>query len=124
MQITQELAFDAPEMAAWLPTLSDDELDALPFGVVEMDLGSIVQRYNATESRYAGLARERALGRHFFREVAPCSNNRHVAQRYAETSLDVTMAYTFALRMKPVPVTLRLLKTEAATQMHLLVRWS
>jgi len=123
MQVTHDLAFDAPDMSAWLPTLSEDLLDALPFGVVEMDLHGIVQRYNATESRYSGLARERVLGRHFFREVAPCSNNRHVAQRYAEASLDVTMAYTFALRMKPVPVTLRLLKTEAAARMHMLARW-
>ena len=124
MHVATHLDFEAPDLAAVLSALPDDGLDALPFGVVEMDLDGIVQRYNATESHYSGLARERVLGRHFFREVAPCSNNRHVAQRYAEATLDTTLAYTFALRMKPVPVTLRLLKPAGARRMHLLVRWS
>lgn len=123
MQTAHDLTFEAPGLAAVLSDLSDEELDALPFGVVEMDLDGIVQRYNAPESRRSGLTRQRVLGRHFFRDVAPCSNNRHVAQRYAEATLDATLAYTFALRMKPVPVTLRLLKHADATRMHLLVHW-
>jgi photoactive yellow protein len=124
MHAGSHLDFEAPGLAAALAALPDDGLDALPFGVVEMDLDGIVQRYNATESRYSGLPRERVLGRHFFRDVAPCSNNRHVAQRYAEATLDTLLDYTFALRMKPVPVTLRLLKPAGARCMHLLVRWS
>ena len=59
-----------------------------------MDLEGTVLRYNATESRYSGLPRDRVVGRHFFRDVAPRSNNRSVAQRYAQKSLDATIAYT------------------------------
>jgi photoactive yellow protein len=104
--------------------LTDAELDALPYGVVEMDLAGEVLRYNATESRYSGLSRERVLGRHFFRDVAPCSNNRHVAGRFEQLALDETLAYTFSLRMRPVPVTLRLLRSADSTRMFLLVRWT
>jgi hypothetical protein len=35
-----------------------------------------------------------------------------------------TVAYTFALRMKPVPVTLSMLKPAGAERMHRLVRWA
>ena len=124
MSIPIHLQFDAPDASDRLPGLSDIELDALGFGVVEMNRAGLVMRYNETESRYSGLPRERVLGRHFFRDVAPCSNNRHVAQRFDEPMLDETLEYSFALRMKPVPVTLRLLKPAGDGPMHLLVQWT
>lgn len=124
MNTMTPLPFDAADAAASLPGLSDSGLDALDFGVVEMNRSGQVLRYNATESRYSGLPAERVLGRHFFRDVAPCSNNRHVAQRFDEPVLDETLDYTFALRMKPVPVTLRMLKPAGDGPMYLLVRWT
>jgi len=118
------LHFDAPDLGARLSGMTSGELDALLFGVVEMDHGAVVLRYNTTESHYSGLPRDRVVGRHFFREVAPCSNNRHVAERFALDALDETIAYTFSLRMKPVPVTLRMLKAADGGPMYLLVRWT
>jgi photoactive yellow protein len=118
------LTFDTADAGTLLGGLDLTELDALPFGVVEMDRSGRVLRYNATESRYSGLSRERVLGRHFFREVAPCSNNHRVAERYALPELDETIKYTFALRMKPVPVTLRMLKPALGAHMYLLVQWT
>ena len=117
------LEFSALDLADRLLVISDEQLDQLDFGVVEMNLNCEVLRYNATESRYSGLAVDRVIGRHFFTEVAPCSNNRKVAGRFNEAVLDETISYTFALRMKPVPVTLRMIKTEACDNMYLLVRW-
>jgi len=124
MNTTMEIEFNAADAAQRLQELGDAELDELPYGVVEMDLDFVVQRYNATESCYSGLPRERVVGRHFFRDVAPCSNNRRVAQRYAQPALDETIAYTFALRMQPVPVTLRMLKPAGGQRMLLLVQWT
>lgn len=118
------LDFSDPALAQRLSAAPDEQLDALDFGVVEMNYEGLVLRYNATESRYSGLAVERVVGRHFFTEVATCGNNRKVAHRYAEPVLDETIAYTFALRMKPIPVTLRLLKAEGLAAMYMLVRWS
>lgn len=118
------LDFAAPNVATSLATATSDQLDTLDFGVVEMDLTGQVLRYNATEARYSGLAPARVVGRHFFREVAPCSNNRKVAHRFNEAAVDETIAYTFALKMKPIPVTLRMIKSADAALMYLLVRWS
>jgi hypothetical protein len=47
-----------------------------------------------------------------------------VAQRYDQASLDETLAYTFSLRMRPVPVLLRMIKPEGGDLMFLLVQWN
>ena len=94
MNTTLQVDFNAADTALRLQGLDNDELDELPFGDIQMDLEGTVLRYNATESSYSGLPRDRVVGRHFFRDVAPCSNNRSVAQRYAHEALDATIAYT------------------------------
>jgi hypothetical protein len=69
------------------------------------------------------MSRDRVLGRHFFSEVAPCTNNYLVATRYEEEpALDEVIPYVFTLRMRPTPVELRLLKQPGAARMYLLVR--
>jgi photoactive yellow protein len=113
--------FDDPALAAALAAMSDLELDALDFGVVEMDHECRVLRYNAPESQLSGLPPERVIGRQFFREVAPCSNNAHVAQRFEAATLDVTISYVLTLHMKAVPVLLRLLKEPDGNRMYFLV---
>ncbi len=113
--------FDTPALAGALSAMSDLELDALDFGVVEMDHECRVLRYNAAESRLSGLPPDRVIDRHFFREVAPCSNNARVAQRFEAATLDVTFPYTLALHMKPVPVVLRLIKAPDSQWMYFLV---
>lgn len=123
MKNLQAIQFNDRDVLSRLLDLGDGELDMLAFGVIEMDLHCNVLRYNATESRYSGLPPDRVLGRHFFREVAPCANNRHVAERYALDNLDETIGYTFSLRMKPVPVTLRMLKSVGHQRMYLIVTW-
>jgi len=124
MPSVKPLAMATPGIASLLQAMSAAELDALPFGVVEMDHEFTVRRYNATESRYSGLPPDRVIGRHFFRDVAPCADNRHVSHRYAQSALDESVAYTFLLLMKPAPVTLRLIKTAGDELMYLLVDWS
>jgi len=104
--------------------MPDEDLDRLQFGVIEMDIDGRVLRYNAVESRYSGLTPERVAGRHFFREVAPCADNATVSGRLSLDGLDETTPYTFSLRMKPVPVTLRMLRPVGSQRMYLLVRWS
>jgi photoactive yellow protein len=113
--------FDAPDLAAALTAMSDLELDTLDFGVVEMDHECKVLRYNAAESRFSGLPPDRVIGRHFFQQVAPCCDNAKVAQRFEAITLDTTIPYILALRMKAVSVILRLLKTPDSRRMYFLV---
>ena len=119
--------FDQPDLAARLGEMSDTELDELDFGVIGIDADGVVCRYNAFESKLAGLSPQRVLGYPLFTTVAPCMNNFLVAQRFDDakadgTSLDVTIDYVLTLRMRPLKVRLRLLAEPGAALRHVLVR--
>lgn len=121
------LSFAAPTLAWRLEACSADELDALDYGVIGFDADGRVQRYNACESRLAGLAPARVLGRLLFTQVAPCLNNERVAQRFADadragTLLDHTLDHVLTLRMRPLTVQLRLLAAPTLHWRHVLVR--
>jgi photoactive yellow protein len=91
-----------------IAALDADERDALPFGCVGLDDEGRVTAYNAWESALSGLAETDVLGRHFFTEVAPCTNNalfRGLFERgVANGALDHFLPYTFTLRMRPTHV--------------------
>lgn len=58
-----------------LDSLDDAALDQLPFGVVRLDPAGKIERYNQPEAARSGIQRWRALGRHYFRDVAHASND-------------------------------------------------
>lgn len=122
--LTQLLSFDAPQMGAQLSCMSDSELDALPFGVIEMNHQFKVLRYNSAESRHSRLPPDRVIGQNLFRDVAPWANNQRIARRYRLDSVDETMQYTVSLNMQEEVVTLRMLKPGYSERMYLLVNRS
>ncbi len=67
-----------------LDDLDDQGLDALPFGVVCLSDAGTVLRMNRTESERSGIQRWRAIGRDFFRDVAPGPANRPLADHVRE----------------------------------------
>jgi len=114
METLTRPTFESADLPDWMATCREQELDDLDFGVIGFDLDGRVQRYNATESRLAGLATARVLGQMLFTSVAPCMNNFMVCQRFEDalrdgTPLDDTIDYVLTLRMRPVKVKLRLL---------------
>ena len=116
------IAFGDPDALTWLERADDEALDGLEFGVIAMDPSGVVVAYNTVESVDSGLSQRRVIGRNFFDDVAPCTNNFMVAQRYAdEDQLDDTIAYVFTLKMRPRRVRLRLLKTSTAARQYMLV---
>jgi photoactive yellow protein len=73
----------------------------------------------------SGLTPSRVVGRLFFSEVAPCTNNFMVAFRFEqEPELDSTIDYVFTLKMSPTPVRLRLLRRPDAPRRFLVVQRS
>lgn len=121
------LAFDQADLHTRLDAMSIEALDTLDFGVIGMDAQATVTRYNATESRLAGLTPERVLTHPLFTVVAPCMNNFLVAQRFEDATqsgetLDDTIDYVLTLRMRPAKVKLRLLATPSSSTRYVLVK--
>ena len=70
----------------------------------------------------SGLTPARVIGRNFFTDVGPCTNNYLVAQRYADSDdLDEQLDYVFTFRMAPTPVRLRLLARKGSERQYLAV---
>jgi len=114
--------FDSPDLLAELENATTGAVDAAHFGVVRMKGDGAVLAYNAYESRLSGLSPEGVVGKNFFTQVAPCTNNFMVAERYsAPEALDATVDYVFTYKMKPTKVRLRLLKRAAAAEQYLVV---
>lgn len=109
-----------------LNDLSHAERDALEYGLVELDDDGVVLSYNRYESELSGLDPEDALGRHFFRDLAPCTNNglfRGVFERgVREGRLNHLFPYTFTYRMRPTNVKVHLFRDAAAGANFLLVK--
>lgn len=120
-------SFADDNLGEHLAQLSDQALDSLDFGVIGFDADTVVTRYNAFESKAAGLRQANVLGHPLFTVVAPCMNNFMVAQRFEDAldageALDATIDYVLTLRMRPVKVALRLLASPASAVRYVLVR--
>lgn len=121
------LSFEQADLAQRLAAASDEDLDAVEFGIIGFDADTVVRQYNRFESQAAGLSPSSVLGLPLFTTVAPCMNNFMVAQRFEDAAadggtLDETISYVLTLRMKPVKVLLRLLALPGAPMRYVLVQ--
>lgn len=106
-----------------LESLGAEGRDTLSFGVIGFDKDTIVDAYNAMESKMSGLDPTHVIGAPFFEATAQCMNNFMVAQRFEdEAELDATIAYVLTLRMRPTPVRMRLLATSGTPRRYILIQ--
>ncbi len=106
-------------------SLEREELDALPYGVIEVDLEGIVLAYNETEAKLAGKNAADVIGKNFFEDVAPCTNVEKFAKRFhagiARGELSETFPFLFAFDSGPVHVMVTLHHDTGAESAWILV---
>lgn len=80
--------------------LSSAELDALPYGMIQLDSRGVILRYSQAETRLSGLTAAECVGRNFFDEVAPCTHVHEFYGRFREgvaaQQLDLVFNFRFA----------------------------
>jgi len=107
------LEFVSPNTLSRLGVLTQTECDALPHGAVKVDSEGKILMYNDYEANMAGLDKTSVLGRNFFTEVAPCTNNRLFYGKFKagvlEGNLQIKMPYTFTYKMRPTNVLIHML---------------
>jgi photoactive yellow protein len=105
-------SFIEPTFINKLGSLSQNEADAQPFGVVKVDQMGKILLYNQFESKLANVPIETAVGRNFFTEIAICTNNKLFYGKFKEgmekKELDSTFSYVFTYKMKPTNVMIHL----------------
>lgn len=65
-------------------SLSENELDGLPFGMIQLDEQGNILKFNKTEAALARISREQQIGRNFFDQVAPCTKVKEFYGRFRE----------------------------------------
>ncbi|KAA0252510.1 MAG: EAL domain-containing protein [Acidobacteria bacterium] len=101
---------DSPVLLG-IDSFAERDLDALPFGVIQLSRDGTILQYNRYEEDLARRRASEVIGKNFFTEVAPCTDVRAFAGRFREGvargELHVTFDYVFAFSPpKPVRVTL------------------
>ncbi len=113
--------FSSTDLLAWLEQQPNEIFDELPYGIVKMNLDGVVVYYNKQESAITGVDPEMAKGKNFFVQIAPCTNNFMVAEKYKQTELDESLDYLFTYVTTPTKVKLRLLKSFNYSHQYMLV---
>ena len=106
------LTFQGDDLDAKLDGASEEELDRADFGIIKIDDDGQILFFNQYESDLSGVDPEDAVGKNFFTEVAPCTNNRLFRGRFKKglrkNHLDETFTYTYTYRMRPTLVNIHL----------------
>jgi photoactive yellow protein len=106
-------------------TMSAEDLDKLPYGMIQLDASGRVLNYNAIESKLASLSKEDAIGKQFFTEIAPCTRVQEFYGRFKEgvirEALDTSFRFHFAFKQNPRDVTVRLLYSRRTRTVWVLI---
>lgn len=108
------IRFSSRDLDLQLPTMTQEDLDNLSFGAVELDRNGKILRYNKAEGDITGRDPKATLGKNFFREVAPCTNSPEFYGKFEDgvkrSSLNTLFEYTFDHQMRPTKVKVQMKK--------------
>jgi photoactive yellow protein len=72
------------ELLRRVENMSREEIDALPVGVITLDLDGTIVRYNREESLMSRRDADAQIGKNFFADVAPCTAEAEFEGRFRE----------------------------------------
>jgi photoactive yellow protein len=111
------LRFDDDGVGERLHRASEADLNGASFGIIKVDDEGVVEFFNRYESELSGVQPSEAVGRNFFTQVAPCTNNRLFRGRFKKGmrrgELDETFTYTYTYKMRPTLVDVHLYRDQA-----------
>ncbi|MFQ3620585.1 MAG: photoactive yellow protein [Spirochaetales bacterium] len=111
----EQVQFDSKNIANVISKMSNDEVDKLAFGAIKLDKTGKILSYNKTEGDITGRKPEEVIGKNFFTEVAPCTNQPEFYGKFKEGvskgELNVLFEYIFDYKMKPTKVKVHMMKS-------------
>ncbi len=118
--------FDSENTANELALMSEQEIDELAFGAVEVDATGTILRYNAAEAEISGRNVSDMIGRNFFSDVAPCTQGPIFEGKFkdgvAAKKLDVQFTYVFDYKMMSTQVRVRMQNASTAGSYWIFVK--
>lgn len=111
-------SFVPPEVFANLASLTRNDVDSFDFGVVKVDDAGKVLLVNRYQSELGGVPVPAFEGKHYFTQIAPCTNNGlfygSFRKGVAANNLNLTFPYTFNFKMKPTNVRIHMFRDPAS----------
>ncbi|MBK1697359.1 hypothetical protein [Rhodovibrio salinarum] len=87
--------FGDPNLATRLDAMPQEQLDALPFGILKLDSAGRIVGYNRIESEIVEIDFARRINHNFFTEIAPCMDNPFFRGRFEEGIQEGGLALDF-----------------------------
>lgn len=122
-KVTYGKGHSANELAKMTP----EQIDRLPFGIIQIDKTGTIHGYNETESRYAGRDVTDVIGKNFFRDIAPCSCHPSFLGRFLKLrngeadSTAFTYVFDYGFRAKKVDIEIR--RERDKSLYWLIIKW-
>lgn len=111
-------SFVPGELFGMLATIGRQDIDSMDFGIIKLDDSGKVVMVNRYQSDLGGVAVPQFEGKHYFTQIAPCTNNGlffgSFRKGVAANSLNVSFPYTFTFKMKPTNVRVHMYRDPAS----------
>lgn len=112
----ERIEVDAESLLAEVGNLSAAELDALPFGAIQLDAEGTILAYNKAEERISGREAKLVVGKNFFRDIAPCTRVKKFAGAFesgvARRELNEVFDFVFRFPTGDREVRIRMIYSE------------
>ena len=122
----KRVKFEHDDLHNALANISDEEVNELVFGAVELDSEGTILSYNQAESELTGRQPDDVIGKNFFEEVAPCTRSDEFSGRFFEGvktgEFNATFEYVFDYEMEPTKVRIIMIKSIARKSYWLLIK--
>ncbi|HEY0823740.1 MAG TPA: photoactive yellow protein [Ramlibacter sp.] len=108
------VGFGKEDIENVLAKLTAREVDQLAFGAVQLDGKGTILQYNAAEAGITGRDQKAAIGKNFFRDVAPCTSTPTFKGVFdagvRAGNLNTMFEYVFDYNMTPTKVKIHMKK--------------
>lgn len=111
----KRVKFQPDDLQNALAEISDQEVDDLIYGAIELDAEGTILRYNLAETEITGRKGKDVIGKNFFDDVAPCTRSNEFSGRFFEGvktgQFNAVFEYIFDHQMEPTKVRIIMIKS-------------
>lgn len=124
--LLKDVADETDSLFQKVDNLKESELDALPLGAIQLDEQGNILQYNAYESALASVPKNIAIGKNFFKQIAPCTDVKEFYGRFKEgvaaKKLHTKFRYHFSFKKNPKDVVITLFYSDITKTVWVFVR--
>lgn len=107
--------FGSQDIANVIAKMSSSQVDDMAFGAIKLDKDGKILSYNKAEGDITGRDPNAVIGKNFFTEVAPCTNQPQFYGKFkegvAKEELNTLFEYVFDYNMTPTKVKVHMMKS-------------